>query len=89
MIKWVKENQLEFFDRINQKKVTCVRKFTKIEPKLHEVINKTHCLTRIGPVLMNGRIECLRYFREFSLSMNYHRYGNLCNREEEVRKLVG
>jgi RHH-type proline utilization regulon transcriptional repressor/proline dehydrogenase/delta 1-pyrroline-5-carboxylate dehydrogenase len=30
-----------------------------------------------GPVLMEGRLELLHYYRQQSLSINYHRYGNL------------
>lgn len=33
------------------------------------------------PVLSNGRIELLNYVREVSLSVDYHRYGNLGFRE--------
>ncbi|MBA4369450.1 MAG: aldehyde dehydrogenase, partial [Desulfobacterium sp.] len=32
------------------------------------------------PVLMEGRIEMLHYFREQSICWNYHRYGNLGER---------
>lgn len=34
-------------------------------------------------VLMEGRIELLRYFREQSICSNYHRYGNLGGRDLE------
>ncbi len=37
------------------------------------------------PVLVEGRIELLRYLREQSLSHDYHRYGNLGARSEETR----
>jgi RHH-type proline utilization regulon transcriptional repressor/proline dehydrogenase/delta 1-pyrroline-5-carboxylate dehydrogenase len=37
------------------------------------------------PVLAEGRIELLWYFREQSLSHSYHRYGNLGPRSAEVR----
>jgi RHH-type proline utilization regulon transcriptional repressor/proline dehydrogenase/delta 1-pyrroline-5-carboxylate dehydrogenase len=33
-----------------------------------------------APVLMEGRIELLHYFREQSICNNYHRYGNLGER---------
>lgn len=38
-----------------------------------------------APVSFNGMVELAWYFREQSLSMNYHRYGNLGSRSEEVR----
>jgi RHH-type proline utilization regulon transcriptional repressor/proline dehydrogenase/delta 1-pyrroline-5-carboxylate dehydrogenase len=33
-----------------------------------------------NPVLMEGRLEMLNYFREQSISHDYHRYGNLGER---------
>ena len=38
-----------------------------------------------APVSFNGMVELAWYFREQSLSMNYHRYGNLGTRSLEVR----
>ena len=40
------------------------------------------------PVLLDGRIECLRFMDEQSVSNNYHRYGNLGRRAEETRRKV-
>ncbi|QDT60822.1 Bifunctional protein PutA [Stieleria bergensis] len=39
----------------------------------------------IEPVLAAGRIECLRYLDEQSVSVDYHRYGNLGRRAGESR----
>lgn len=35
----------------------------------------------VGPVLSNGRLELLNYLREVVFSIDYHRYGNLGERE--------
>ncbi len=40
------------------------------------------------PVLREGRVECLRYLDEQSISHNYHRYGNLGRRTGESRREV-
>jgi RHH-type transcriptional regulator, proline utilization regulon repressor / proline dehydrogenase / delta 1-pyrroline-5-carboxylate dehydrogenase len=40
------------------------------------------------PVLSNGRFELIHYLREVSLSIDYHRYGNLGIREGELRSPV-
>ncbi|QDT08902.1 bifunctional proline dehydrogenase/L-glutamate gamma-semialdehyde dehydrogenase [Planctomycetes bacterium K23_9] len=40
------------------------------------------------PVLSDGRIECLRYLDEQSVSNDYHRYGNLGRRANEQRSDV-
>jgi RHH-type proline utilization regulon transcriptional repressor/proline dehydrogenase/delta 1-pyrroline-5-carboxylate dehydrogenase len=39
-------------------------------------------------VLVDGRIECLRYMDEQSISHDYHRYGNLGRRADEARREV-
>jgi RHH-type proline utilization regulon transcriptional repressor/proline dehydrogenase/delta 1-pyrroline-5-carboxylate dehydrogenase len=36
------------------------------------------------PVMMNGRIELLQYYRQQSICDNYHRYGNLGERGLEM-----
>ena len=38
-----------------------------------------------SPVSMEGRLELLWYFQEQSISIDYHRYGNLGQRVNEVR----
>ena len=35
------------------------------------------------PVLMEGRIELLQYYRQQSVCTHYHRYGNLGDRAAE------
>jgi RHH-type proline utilization regulon transcriptional repressor/proline dehydrogenase/delta 1-pyrroline-5-carboxylate dehydrogenase len=40
------------------------------------------------PVLSEGRVECLRYLDEQSVSENYHRYGNLGRRVNEPRRTL-
>jgi RHH-type proline utilization regulon transcriptional repressor/proline dehydrogenase/delta 1-pyrroline-5-carboxylate dehydrogenase len=45
-----------------------------------------HC--EDAPVLANGRVELLRYLREQSVSVEYHRHGNLGDREDEDRTPV-
>ena len=38
-----------------------------------------------APVLVQGRVELLWYLREQSISIDYHRYGNLGIREGDER----
>jgi RHH-type proline utilization regulon transcriptional repressor/proline dehydrogenase/delta 1-pyrroline-5-carboxylate dehydrogenase len=40
------------------------------------------------PVLQEGRVELLWYLQEQSLSIDYHRYGNLGVRVNEPRAAV-
>ncbi len=44
------------------------------------------CHYRVTQPVANGRVELLKYLREVSLSINYHRYGNLGTRENELRQ---
>ncbi len=39
----------------------------------------------IAPVFSSGRLELLHHLRELSISIDYHRYGNLGDRENEKR----
>jgi RHH-type proline utilization regulon transcriptional repressor/proline dehydrogenase/delta 1-pyrroline-5-carboxylate dehydrogenase len=41
-----------------------------------------------APVLAVGRLELLHYLREQSVCIDYHRYGNLGARADEVRAPV-
>ncbi len=43
------------------------------------------CHINLGPTLANGRLELLNFLREVSISRDYHRYGNLGDRENEKR----
>ncbi|MBF8264048.1 MAG: putA [Parachlamydiales bacterium] len=49
-----------------------------------------NCATHIidSKPLANGRLELLNYLREVSISIDYHRYGNLGIREGEMRKPI-
>jgi RHH-type proline utilization regulon transcriptional repressor/proline dehydrogenase/delta 1-pyrroline-5-carboxylate dehydrogenase len=41
------------------------------------------------PVMMDGRIELLQYYRQQSICNNYHRYGNLGERTREFESSHG
>jgi len=41
-----------------------------------------------APVCRHGRLELLWYVREQSLCVDYHRYGNLGSRSDELRARV-
>jgi RHH-type proline utilization regulon transcriptional repressor/proline dehydrogenase/delta 1-pyrroline-5-carboxylate dehydrogenase len=40
------------------------------------------------PVLAHGRLELMSYVQEQSVSVDYHRYGNLGSRANEQRREV-
>lgn len=80
------ESNPQFLARLKWQSVKRVRFFTKPEPALSKALAELGCYTTVAPVLTNGRIELLRYLREQSLTVSYHRYGNLGEREGEPRK---
>jgi RHH-type proline utilization regulon transcriptional repressor/proline dehydrogenase/delta 1-pyrroline-5-carboxylate dehydrogenase len=50
--------------------------------------NEAGCCVISRPVSGEGRLELLWYLREQSLSIDYHRYGNLGARAGETRAAV-
>lgn len=79
------ENQKDFLDRFLKGFRQRLRLLSKMDPAIKNSVAKTVAAVVDDPVLMNGRFELLHYLREISLSHDYHRYGNLGARENEVR----
>lgn len=83
-----KEEEMAFLDRVRSGAFSRVR---LIEPASYELLKfaaegSIHVVD--DPVLATGRFELLHYLREVSLSIDYHRYGNLGAREGEKRKPI-
>jgi RHH-type proline utilization regulon transcriptional repressor/proline dehydrogenase/delta 1-pyrroline-5-carboxylate dehydrogenase len=57
----------------------------RVPPALLEAAAETGQCVVSRPVLADGRVELLWYLREQSISIDYHRYGNLGARAEEAR----
>jgi RHH-type proline utilization regulon transcriptional repressor/proline dehydrogenase/delta 1-pyrroline-5-carboxylate dehydrogenase len=60
----------------------------RVPPEIFAAAGETGLFLARTPVLAEGRIELLWYLREQSISDDYHRYGNLGERGEEVRAEV-
>lgn len=58
---------------------------TRVPPEVRRAANEAHVYIADAPVLAEGRIELLWCLREQSISSDYHRYGNLGARADEVR----
>ena len=54
----------------------------RVPPEVMRAAAKRGFYISRAPVLMEGRIEMLHYFREQSISDSYHRYGNLGERAD-------
>jgi RHH-type proline utilization regulon transcriptional repressor/proline dehydrogenase/delta 1-pyrroline-5-carboxylate dehydrogenase len=60
----------------------------RVAKHVREAAAETGLFIADQPVLSHGRIELLWYVEEQSISNNYHRYGNLGERADEVRAPV-
>lgn len=73
----VYESDVQLAERIKLKHVNRLRFFSNPSKDLLESIAFSACHYIVATVLPNGRIELLRYLREVSFSIDYHRYGYL------------
>lgn len=82
----IEETEEEFIKRIENRVLKRVRMISTPSKLLYKVAASSGCFLDVAPVLANGRVELLHFLREVSLSLDYHRYGNLGLRENEIRK---
>jgi len=55
----------------------------RVSPEVFEAAAETGFYIARTPVMMDGRLELLQYYRQQSICHNYHRYGNLGERALE------
>tara|TARA_R110002049_G_scaffold2750_8_gene22320 strand:- start:281698 stop:285447 length:3750 start_codon:yes stop_codon:yes gene_type:complete len=86
----IDETDQELAARINEGHVNRLRLLSPLTAdSVVELACAEQFVTSIDePVLREGRIECLRYLDEQSISYDYHRYGNLGRRADEPRREV-
>ncbi len=84
----IEESDEQFYHRVKSGSIERVRVLEHPSKELLAAAaeSATHIID--APVLANGRLELLHYLREVSLSIDYHRYGNLGLREGELRKPI-
>lgn len=82
----VEETEEAFIERIHN--VTRIRVCNPPSDALSAKAAEIGCHLDATPVLASGRFELLHYIREVAVSSDYHRYGNLGLRENEVRSKV-
>ena len=88
VLRVVDESKESFLQRVRDKKMERIRLLDAPEPSLLQAAAESTTYLIHDPVLANGRLELLHYIREVSLSIDYHRYGNLGLREGELRKPI-
>lgn len=84
----IEEDEKTFIDRMRRGHAKRIRMLRKPSLALKKAAAENGSYIDHLPVLANGRIELLHYLREISLSISYHRYGNLGLREGELRHPV-
>ena len=82
------EDETTFIKRMDQAHIKRVRMLSEPSPALKKAAGEIATYIDHSPVLANGRLELLHYLREISLSISYHRYGNLGLREGELRRPI-
>lgn len=84
----IEEDEKHFIQRMEQAHVKRVRMLRAPSPTLKKAAAEIGTYIDHAPVLANGRVELLHYLREMSLSISYHRYGNLGLREGKLRRPI-
>ncbi len=88
VLKTTEESESEFLHRVREGKISRIRLVQKASLSLKQAASESAVHIIDAPVLANGRLELLFYLREVSISIDYHRYGNLGLREGELRKVI-
>lgn len=81
--KMVSETEDQLMARLQEGSIHRIRLLAHPSAQLQRAIAEAGINCTIAPVIENGRVELLNYLREVSLSVDYHRYGNLGTREGE------
>ncbi|MCY3974507.1 MAG: bifunctional proline dehydrogenase/L-glutamate gamma-semialdehyde dehydrogenase [Simkaniaceae bacterium] len=84
----IEEDEPTFIRRLHQNRFKRIRMLEKPSCALETAAAEYGTHIDYAPVLANGRVELLRYLREVSISIDYHRYGNLGLRENELRQPI-
>lgn len=85
-VTFVKETEENFVRRIQRGGIERLRFLSSPKSMVFEAMAKQGVNHYIAPVLANGRLELVNNLREVSLSVDYHRYGNLGVRENDYRR---
>lgn len=83
---FVEESEELFVDRVDGGNIRRVRLLSEPSSAMKNAFSQRAVNVILAPVMANGRLEIVHYLREVSLSVDYHRYGNLGIREHEARK---
>ena len=88
LFKVIQEEESHFLERVRLGAFKRIRILTPPSTALEQVAAASTCHIAHAPVLASGRFELLHYLKEIAISTDYHRYGNLGEREGEARKTI-
>lgn len=84
-VSFFEESEEQMNERIVKERIKRIRLLSQPQEKLRRFLIESACDVVLETVLAHGRLELLHYVREVSISIDYHRYGNLGIREKEKR----
>jgi len=86
-IEFVEESDEELASVIKERRTDRVRyaEPSRVPDSVLRAVGDSGVYIARSPVLAEGRIEMLWYYREQSISFDYHRYGTLGDRSGENR----
>lgn len=79
-----RETEEAFLSKISQQPNQRIRLLSPPSGRLSEALAQASYSQITSPVISKGYLELIKYLREVSLSFNYHRYGNLGEREFQI-----
>ena len=84
-IEFLQENDDALVARIEQGQIDRIRYAApeRVSQPVRRAATRSGVFLAVEPVLCEGRIELLAYLREQSISIDYHRYGNLGARSND------
>ncbi|MBN4066969.1 proline dehydrogenase family protein [Simkania negevensis] len=88
IISFMEEKPEHFVGRVKSGDIKRVRTLSAPSKELLSAASQSGAFLLSRPPLANGRVELVSFLREASLSVNYHRYGDLGNRAWEPRKPI-
>ncbi len=81
----VQETDEQLLARVRDAKIKRLRFITPPSEAIYRAAAESVCYVSHSPPLANGRIELLHFLREAAISIDYHRYGNLGEREANLK----
>lgn len=87
-IQVLEETESEFIERIKKEGCSHIRFLSTPSLIVKKVLAEMGSSVIVSLPSVCGRVEVLKFLREVSFSIDYHRHGNLGQRESETRSVI-